>query len=200
MKPLRPPWSLFVAPAEPELLRRQETVLIVLNLTVLSGIAVTYLVFGAVGMAGPPGRVFFAVLMSWFLVQTLALVWLVGGAGTTRGGPLAAWAERQVPRVREEGGRGGLRRGREPLPGRFAGRADPRGDARRRHQEAGRRAEGRREGRRGQDDEPRLPEVLGLFQPEGQVHPRRLTNPPPACGRPASGGRASRPSTAPRRT
>ena len=96
MKPLRSPWSLFVAPAEPELLRRQETVLIVLNLTVLSGIAVTYLVFGAVGMAGPPGRVFFAVLMSWFLVQALALVWLVGGAGTTRGGPLAAWASLSI--------------------------------------------------------------------------------------------------------
>ena len=70
------------APAEPELLKRQETVLLVLNLTVLAGIAVAYLVFGAVGMAGPPRRTFFAVLMGWFLVQALALGWLAG-----RGGP-----------------------------------------------------------------------------------------------------------------
>ncbi len=96
MKQLPTPWSPFVAPAEPELLRRQETVLLVLNLTVLAGIAVAYLVFGGVGLAGPPGRVFFAILMSWFLVQALALVWLVGNAGATRGGPLAAWANLSI--------------------------------------------------------------------------------------------------------
>ena len=96
MKLLRKPWLPFVAPAEPELLRRQETVLIVLNLTVLAGIAAVFLVFGGVGMAGPPGRVFFTILMAWFLVQALALVWLVGNAGATRGVPLAAWSSLSI--------------------------------------------------------------------------------------------------------
>ncbi len=96
MNLLRTPWPPFAAPAEPELLRRQESVLIVLNLTVLAGIGATFLVFGGVGMAGPPGRVFFAILMAWFLVQALALVWLVGNAGATRGVPLAAWASLSI--------------------------------------------------------------------------------------------------------
>ncbi|MBK9088232.1 MAG: hypothetical protein IPL90_03960 [Holophagales bacterium] len=93
---LRKPWLSFVAPVEPELLRRQETVLIVLNLTVLAGIAAVFLVFGGVGMAGPPGRVFFTILMAWFLVQALALVWLVGNTGATRGVPLAAWSSLSI--------------------------------------------------------------------------------------------------------
>ncbi|HMM36094.1 MAG TPA: hypothetical protein PKA62_15340, partial [Thermoanaerobaculia bacterium] len=87
MKPFRLAWPPFVAPAEPELLKRQETVLLVLNLTVLAGIAVAYLVFGAVGMAGPPRRPFSAVLMGWFLVQALALGWLAGRGGPIRGAP-----------------------------------------------------------------------------------------------------------------
>jgi signal transduction histidine kinase len=96
MTHLRTPWSLFVAPAEPELLQRQEAVLIVLNLTVLAGIAVAYLVFGGVGLAGPPGRAFFAVLMTWFLVQALALVWLAGSDGAARGVPLLAWVSLSI--------------------------------------------------------------------------------------------------------
>ncbi len=96
MKHLRTPWSLFVAPAEPEVLRRQETVLLVLNLTVLAGIAVAYLVFGGVGLAGPPGRVFFAILMSWFLVQAVALVWLRGVGGAIRGVPLLTWGSLSI--------------------------------------------------------------------------------------------------------
>jgi signal transduction histidine kinase len=96
MKLPNTPWTPFEAPAEPELLRRQESVLVVLNLTVLAGIAVAFLVFGGVGLAGPPGKVFFAILMAWFLVQALALVWLVGNTGATRGVPLAAWASLSI--------------------------------------------------------------------------------------------------------
>lgn len=96
MKPVRFSWPPFVAPAEPELLKRQETVLLVLNLTVLAGIAVAYLVFGAVGMAGPPRRTFFAVLMGWFLVQALALGWLAGRGGPIRGAPLLSWVSLSI--------------------------------------------------------------------------------------------------------
>lgn len=96
MMHFRTPWLRFVAPAEPELLQRQETVLVVLNLTVLAGIATVYLIFGGVGMAGPPGRAFFTVLMTWFLVQALALVWLVGHDGATRGVPLLAWVSLSI--------------------------------------------------------------------------------------------------------
>jgi signal transduction histidine kinase len=96
MKALRAWWPPFLAPAEPELLQRQETVLVILNLTVLTGIAATYLVFGAVGMAGPPGRAFFAVLMGWFLVQALALGGLAGRGGPIRGVPLLLWASLSI--------------------------------------------------------------------------------------------------------
>ena len=39
---------------------------------------VSFKLFGGVGLAGPPGRVFFAILMTWFLVQALALVQATG--------------------------------------------------------------------------------------------------------------------------
>ncbi|MBK9968385.1 MAG: hypothetical protein IPP07_27385 [Holophagales bacterium] len=77
-----PPWPPFEAPAEPELRRRQESVLVVLNLTVLAGIAVAFLVFGGVGLAGPPGKVFFAILMAWFPRSTRS-------SATTRNSPRA---------------------------------------------------------------------------------------------------------------
>lgn len=96
MKQLPAPWSLLVAPAEPALLQRQEKFLILINLTILTGIAVSHLLLGGVGLAGPPGRAFFALLMAWFMVQALGLVWLHGQDPERHALPLLVWASASI--------------------------------------------------------------------------------------------------------
>ncbi len=73
----RPPLALLAAPAEPETVRDQESVLILLNLGLLAAIAVAHVLFGPA--LGTPGVVFFVVLMGRFLMQALELAWLRGG-------------------------------------------------------------------------------------------------------------------------
>ncbi|HQT93617.1 MAG TPA: ATP-binding protein [Thermoanaerobaculaceae bacterium] len=58
-------------------LRDQESILILLNLCLLTAIAVVHVLFGPA--LGPPSRGFFVVLMGRFLMQTLELAWLNGG-------------------------------------------------------------------------------------------------------------------------
>ncbi len=76
----RPFPPLLAAPAEPEIIRSQESVLILLNLGLLTAIAVAHVLFGSA--LGTPGLVFFVLLMGRFLMQALELAWLRGG--TTR--------------------------------------------------------------------------------------------------------------------
>ncbi len=58
-------------------LRDQESILVLLNLGLLTAIAVVHVLFGPA--LGPPRRGFFVVLMGRFLMQTLELAWLNGG-------------------------------------------------------------------------------------------------------------------------
>ncbi len=70
------PLAFLATPAEPEIVRSQESVLILLNLALLAAIAVAHVLFGPA--LGTPGRVFFVVLMGRFLMQALELAWLRG--------------------------------------------------------------------------------------------------------------------------
>ncbi len=62
---------------DPKTLRDQESILVLLNLGLLTAIAVVHVLFGPA--LGPPNSAFFAVLMGRFLMQTLELAWLNGG-------------------------------------------------------------------------------------------------------------------------
>lgn len=73
----------------PEILRRQEIVLISLNLALLSAIAGIHLLFG--GALGLPSRAFFAVVMGRFLMQALELGWLLNREVTAPDPVLAAY-------------------------------------------------------------------------------------------------------------
>lgn len=66
--------ALLIAPTPPDLLRRQEIVLITLNLVLLAAIAGLHLTFS--GSLGLPSRAFFVVVMGRFLMQALELGWL----------------------------------------------------------------------------------------------------------------------------
>lgn len=70
--------SWFVVPTEPDAIRRQESVLILLNLTVLAGIAFVHLLFGR--FLATPSRAFFIVLMARFLLQAFELLWVRGAS------------------------------------------------------------------------------------------------------------------------
>jgi|CXWL01.1.fsa_nt_gi signal transduction histidine kinase len=75
------PISLLVA-APAETIRRQERVLGPLNLALLAGVATVHLLFS--GALGSPPAIFFAVLLSRFVVQVLELVWLQGSSASAR--------------------------------------------------------------------------------------------------------------------
>ena len=71
-------------------LRDQESILVLLNLGLLTAIAVVHVLFGPA--LGPPSRGFFALLMGRFLMQTLELAWLNGGQAPPDSRALRAYA------------------------------------------------------------------------------------------------------------
>lgn len=71
-------------------LRDQESILILLNLCLLTAIAVVHVLFGPA--LGPPSRGFFVLLMGRFLMQTLELAWLNGGQDPPDNRTLRAYA------------------------------------------------------------------------------------------------------------
>ncbi len=71
-------------------LRDQESILILLNLCLLTAIAVVHVLFGPA--LGPPSRGFFVLLMGRFLMQTLELAWLNGGQDPPDNRMLRAYA------------------------------------------------------------------------------------------------------------
>lgn len=73
------PLATLVVPASPDVVRRQESVIILLNLSVLAGIAFVHLIFS--GSMVTPGPAFFVVLMGRFLMQAFELVWVQGADG-----------------------------------------------------------------------------------------------------------------------
>ncbi len=90
----RPPLTFLAAPADPETVREQESVLILLNLALLAAIAVVHVLFGPT--LGTPARVFFVVLMGRFLIQAFELAWLRGAATNVPGATLLAYASASV--------------------------------------------------------------------------------------------------------
>jgi signal transduction histidine kinase len=90
----RPPLAFLAKPAEPEVIRRQESVLILLNLGLLAAIAVAHVLFGPV--LGTPGVVFFVVLMGRFLMQTVELAWLRGGVLRPSGDVLLTYVSASI--------------------------------------------------------------------------------------------------------
>ena len=69
--------ALLGTPEDSRTLRDQESILVLLNLGLLTAIAVVHVLFGPA--LGPPNRAFFVVLMGRFLMQTIELAWLNGG-------------------------------------------------------------------------------------------------------------------------
>ena len=72
-----PPLTQPAVPEDARTLRDQESILVLLNLGLLTAIAVVHVLFGPA--LGPPSPAFFVVLMGRFLMQTLELAWLNGG-------------------------------------------------------------------------------------------------------------------------
>jgi len=86
--------SFLATPAEPEVIRRQESVLILLNLTLLAAIAVVHLLFGP--LLGTPAAIFFVVVMARFLMQTIEFFWLRGGEPRPTGRVLLRYASAAI--------------------------------------------------------------------------------------------------------
>ncbi len=84
------PSTHLANPEDSRTLRDQESILILLNLGLLTAIAVVHVLFGPA--LGPPNRGFFAVLMGRFLMQTLELAWLNGGQAPPGDRALRAYA------------------------------------------------------------------------------------------------------------
>ena len=84
------PSTHLANPEDSRTLRDQESILILLNLGLLTAIAVVHVLFGPA--LGPPNRGFFAVLMGRFLMQTLELAWLNGGQAPPGARALRAYA------------------------------------------------------------------------------------------------------------
>ncbi len=92
--PRRGPHVFLATSAEPEVIRSQESVLILLNLGLLAAIAVVHILFGPV--LGTPRALFFVVVMGRFLMQTLELAWLRGSARKPAGSALLRYASVSV--------------------------------------------------------------------------------------------------------
>ena len=90
----RPPLAFLATLAEPETIRGQESVLILLNLGLLAAIAAAHVLFGPA--LGTPGVVFFVVLMGRFLMQALELAWLRGGVNRPTGAVLLDYVSASI--------------------------------------------------------------------------------------------------------
>ena len=75
-------------------LRDQESILVLLNLGLLTAIAVVHVLFGPA--LGPSSRGFFVVLMGRFLMQTLELAWLNGGQAAPEDRALRVYASASI--------------------------------------------------------------------------------------------------------
>jgi two-component system, NtrC family, sensor histidine kinase HydH len=83
----------LVVPTSPAMVRRQESVVIGLNLVVLAAIACAHLLFG--GLLGTPSHTFFVLVLGRFLMLGGELAW-VHSAASERDGVLLAYASASI--------------------------------------------------------------------------------------------------------